>query len=229
MSSIIGLTLWRDDNPFRQVYKKQKIAIFLQIAVVIAILSFLSSFYFIADLFSSLSLTLIIVICPFGLVLFRKREKRSVDFIILATSLIIILFILQAFGYFLMEPLSFRTQCTVFAPLSYPLMVSHQETIVSVPNPENMFHYHSSYVIGIILPIFGIPISSDYFYLSFNNIEYNERIWENLRLQYQLFIFTIFFLLNYVITIITLKFWAKQENQMKIADPLSENTKSKGI
>ena len=199
--------------------KKQKIASFLQISFVIAILSFLSSFirYSLVDVFISLVLTLIIVICPFGLVLFWKREKRSVQFIILVSCLIIILFILQDFGYFfsfLMEPLSFRTQCTVFPPLSYPLMVSHQETIVSVPfsgsNPEEMFHYISFYVIEIILPIFGILISSDYFNLSFNNVEYNERIWENLRLQHQFFIFIRFFILNYVITIVTLKFWAKQ-------------------
>ena len=226
LSSIIGLALWGDKNPFLQVDKKQKITILLQIAFVITIISFLSSFMRVSvpDLFSGLILTLIIVICPLGFVLFWKREKNSSDFIILVSSTIIILFILQFVEYSLMGPFSYReTQLTIFPPLSYPLMVSQKESFIGPPPTpyNNHFYYDSVYNIGLILPLLSIPLSHDFLQIS-SDVEGYESIWENVRLQNQFFIFILFFIINYFITLITMKIWAKQENKHDINQILNK-------
>ena len=230
LSSIIGLALWWDKNPFLLVDRKQKITTFLQIAFVIAILSFLSSFMRVSepDLFSSLILLLIIVICPLGLVLFWKREKNSIDFIILVSSTIIILFILQFVGYSLMGPFAYReAQLTIFPPLSYPLMVSQKESFIGPPPTpyNNHFYYDSVYNIGLILPLLSIPLSHDFLQIS-SDVEGYESIWENVRLQNQFFIFILFFVINYFITLITMKIWAKQENKHDINQILNRTCRA---
>ncbi|MHA2307193.1 MAG: hypothetical protein ACXACU_17575, partial [Candidatus Hodarchaeales archaeon] len=88
LSAIIGLILRENTNPFLQANKKQKIAKFFQVAFIIAIISFISSFIRVMsfDFLNGLLVPLIIVNCPLVLTYFWKRKEELIHFIILVNS-----------------------------------------------------------------------------------------------------------------------------------------------
>ncbi len=136
LSAIIGVVFWKDTNPFLQVDKKQKIVSLIQLSLVIATISFISSFIRISafNLYGVILLSLIIVNCPLIFIFFWKREEIILHLIILISSFLIITFILYQIDM-IFDPISGPgDQYTILPPLSYPLMASHEE-IFPFPPP----------------------------------------------------------------------------------------------
>jgi hypothetical protein len=221
LSALMGVIFWKETNPFLRVDKRQKIVSLGQLSLVIALISFISSFIRISmyELYGGILFSLIIVNCPLLFLLLWKREEKFLHLILLISSFLIITFISYQIEM-IIDPISGGhpiEQYTIFPPLSYPLMASHEEIFIHPPPGPFPYkiYYNSTYNIGILLPFLSIQLPYESHSLSSNMVEY-QTILELLIMRNQFFLFLFYFLLNFLTTLTVLKIYSKRSKKINI-------------
>ncbi len=215
---ILGIFFKENLNPFQQIEKNQKIISFLQLSLIIAIISFVSSFIRISffELYSGLIISLILVNCPLLFISLRKKEEKIGHFIILISGFLIIAFMVYSL-ILIIDPISggkSGEHLTMFPPLSYPLIATHKEIIIfPPPGAGSNVYYYSFFNIGVFLPFLNIQFPMEFHWVNYDMIA-NQRILEIVALPNQVLYFLLFFTLNFAITLSTLKIITKWEKRI---------------
>jgi len=227
---ILGIFFKENLNPFQKVEKNQKIISFLQLSLIIAIISFISSFIRISffELYSGLILSLILVNCPLLLILLRKKEEKIGHLIIFISGFLIIAFMVYSL-ILLIDPISggkSGERLTMFPPLSFPLIATHKEIIVfPPPGPGSNVYYNSFFNIGVFLPFLNIQFPMEFHWVNYDMIA-NQRIFETVALPNQVLYFLLFFALNFAMTLSTLKIITKWEKRIDFNRGLNTTCRS---